>query len=227
MDIIFATGNAGKVREAEEILGEGYHIIPATEAGADADIAETGDSLTANSLLKATHVWNACHKICFADDSGLEVDMLGGAPGVMTARYAGEGKDFNANIDKLLSEMEKAEARSKAAGTPLMTGEEKGSEQTSNSDGSATPNRRARFRCVVTLIIDGEAHVFEGVLEGTIAYARSGQGGFGYDPVFIADEYPDRTLAEISEEDKNAISHRGKAVRTMAEWLKSNISTQR
>ncbi len=198
MDIIFATGNAGKVREAGEILGEGYNIIPAAGAGADADIAETGDSLAANSLLKATHVWNACHKTCFADDSGLEVDVLGGAPGVMTARYAGEGKDFNANIDKLLREMEKA-------GT----------------------NRRARFRCVVTLIIDGEAHVFEGVLEGTIAYARSGQGGFGYDPIFIANEWPDRTLAEISEEAKNAISHRGKAVRAMAEWLNRNASIQR
>ncbi len=212
MEIIFATGNTGKVREASEILGEGFHIISAAEAGADADVTETGDSLAANSLLKAMHVWKACGRTCFADDSGLEVDILGGAPGVMTARYAGEGKDFNANIDKLLGEMGKA-----GAGRPL------DSEATPEQAAAvATPNRRARFRCVVTLIIDGEPHVFEGVLEGRIAYERSGQGGFGYDPVFIADEYPDKTLAEISEEDKNAISHRGKAVRAMAKWLKMN-----
>ncbi len=227
MDIIFATGNMGKVREAGEILGEGHHIIPAAEAGVDVNISETGDSLAANSMLKAMHVWNACHRTCFADDSGLEVDVLGGAPGVMTARYAGEGKDFNANIDKLLGEMEKAGAGSRegadsAEAVSETTGAENGSESARGSDGGANPNRRARFRCVVTLIIDGEPHVFEGVLEGRIAFGRAGQGGFGYDPIFIADEWPDRTLAEIPEEEKNAISHRGKAVRAMAEWLKSN-----
>ncbi len=223
MDIIFATGNTGKVREAGEILGEGFNIIPTAEAGADADVTETGESLAENSLLKAMHVWKACGRTCFADDSGLEVDILGGAPGVMTARYAGEGKDFNANIDKLLSEMEKAEADSDVTSDGAGAGRAADSEATPEQAATvAAPNRRARFRCVVTLIIDGEPHVFEGVLEGRIAFERSGHGGFGYDPVFIADEYPDRTLAEISEEAKNEISHRGKAVRAMAEWLKMN-----
>ena len=145
---------------------------------------------------------------CFADDTGLEVDALGGAPGVYTARYAGEGKDFNANMDKVLRELEILEGEANMASSLGL---------------KMKPfSRRARFKSVVTLIIGGEKKIFEGTLEGVIAREKSGNGGFGYDPIFIADEYPGLTLADISEEQKNEISHRGKALRAMAAWLKTN-----
>ena len=176
MKIVFATGNKGKLREAAEILGEGFELVTPADFGITEDIPETGDTLKANSLQKAEYLYEKCGCDCFADDTGLEVDALGGAPGVYTARYAGEGKD----------------------------------------------SRRARFKSVVTLMIDGQPHFFEGTLEGEIALEKSGNGGFGYDPIFIADEYPGMTLADISEEQKNDISHRGKALRAMAAWLSEN-----
>lgn len=196
--MVFATGNSGKLREASEILGEGFELVSLAQVGITEDIPETGTTLTANSIQKAEYLYEriACH--CFADDTGLEVDALGGAPGVYTARYAGDDKDFNKNMDKVLEELQKLGAEGEA--------------------------RRARFKSVVTLIIDGEKHIFEGTLEGVIAKEKSGNGGFGYDPIFIADEYPGLTLADITEEQKNDISHRGKALRAMAEWLKSQNS---
>ena len=184
MKMVFATGNPGKLREAAEILGEGFELLTPVQAGIAEDIPETGDTLRANSLQKAQYIY---------DRTGLEVDLLGGAPGVQTARYAGEAKDPSANIDKLLREMGKA-----APGA----------------------SRKARFRTSVTLILGGETHFFDGIMEGSIALARSGKGGFGYDPVFIPEGY-DRTAAEIPEEEKNAISHRGKALRAMADFLKN------
>lgn len=195
MKIIFATGNVGKLREAEEILGKGFELVTPAMLGITEDIPETGETLEENSIIKADYLYDRTALNCFADDTGLEVDALGGAPGVHTARYAGESKDWNDNIVKLLSELERV--------------------------GATEPeSRRARFRSVVTLIIDGEKHFFEGVLEGRIAAQKSGTRGFGYDPVFIADDYPDRTLAEVSLEAKDAVSHRGKALRAMAAWLK-------
>ena len=190
--IVFATGNSGKLREASEILGEGFELVPLTEIGITEDIPETGDTLRENSLQKAQYVFDHCGCDCFADDTGLEVDALGGAPGVYTARYAGDDKDFNKNMDKVLYELERVGG-----------------------------SRRARFKSVITLFIDGEPHFFEGTLEGEISHEKSGNGGFGYDPIFIADEYPGQTLADISEEQKNDISHRGKALRAMAQWLQS------
>ena len=190
--IVFATGNSGKLREASEILGEGFQLVPLTEIGITEDIPETGDTLRENSLQKAQYVFDHCGCDCFADDTGLEVDALGGAPGVYTARYAGDDKDFNKNMDKVLYELARIGG-----------------------------SRRARFKSVITLFIDGEPYFFEGTLEGEIAYEKSGNGGFGYDPIFIADEYPGKTLADISEEQKNDISHRGKALRAMAQWLQS------
>ena len=194
MKIVFATGNKGKLREASEILGEGFELVTPADFGITEDIPETGDTLKENSLQKAQYLFDKCGCDCFADDTGLEVDALGGAPGVYTARYAGEGKDFNANMDKVLYEL-------------------------SILEGEVT--RRARFRSVITLMIGGQPHYFEGTLEGVIAHEKSGNGGFGYDPIFIADEYPGMTLADITEEQKNEISHRGKALRAMAAWLKS------
>ncbi len=191
MKIIFATANAGKLREAAGILGEGFELLSPAELGVDADVEENGATLEENSLIKARHLYALTGYDCFADDTGLEVDALGGAPGVHTARYAGEAHDSSANMAKLLAELDAL--------------------------GPDAP-RTARFRTVVTLIIGGEPHRFEGRLEGSIARRRSGAGGFGYDPVFIPEGGPE-TLAEISAEAKNAISHRGKALRAMAAFL--------
>ena len=207
MKIVFATGNKGKLREASEILGKGFELITPADLGLNEDIPETGNTLLANSLQKAQYLYDRFGCDCFADDTGLEVDALGGAPGVYTARYAGEGKDFNANMDKVLYELGVLESEANmAAGLGLHT---------------KPVSRRARFKSVITLIVDGKKHFFEGTLDGVIAREKSGNGGFGYDPIFIADEYPCQTLADITEEQKNEISHRGKALRAMAAWLKS------
>ena len=205
MKIVFATGNSGKLREASEILGEGFELVTPADFGITEDIPETGNTLRANSLQKAQYLYERCGCDCFADDTGLEVDALGGAPGVYTARYAGEDKDFNKNMDKVLYELQVLEGEAGMAASLGL---------------KVKPvSRRARFKSVVTLIIDGKIHMFEGTLEGVIARTKSGNGGFGYDPIFIADEYPGLTLADISEEQKNEISHRGKALRAMAAWL--------
>ena len=208
MKLVFATGNIGKLREASEILGEGFELVSLAQVGIDEDIPETGNTLRANSLQKAQYLYDKVGCNCFADDTGLEVDALGGAPGVYTARYAGEGKDFNANMDKVLYELSVRESEAKMAESLGL---------------KVKPvSRRARFKSVITLIINGEIKMFEGTLEGEISREKSGNGGFGYDPIFIADEFPGLTLADISEEEKNAISHRGKAFRAMAQWLKNN-----
>ena len=195
MKLIFATANRGKLREASEILGPEFELVTPADLGILEDIPETGETLLENSVQKAEYLFARTGLDCFADDTGLEVDCLGGAPGVRTARYAGEGHCFEANMDKLLREMALC--------------------------GPDAP-RTARFHSVVTLILGGQKYFFDGVLEGRIALQKAGCGGFGYDPVFIADDYPDVTLAEISEEEKNAISHRGKALRAMAAWLKDH-----
>ena len=192
MKLVFATGNKGKLREASEILGSEFELLSSAQAGVTEDVEETGATLEENSILKAEFIYSRTGLDCFADDTGLEVDALGGAPGVFTARYAGEGCCFDDNMNKLLAELAKL---------------------------GPDVSRTARFRSVVTLIIGGEKHFFEGVMEGRIARQKAGCGGFGYDPVFIADAYPDRTVAELPEDVKNAISHRGQALRAMAAWL--------
>lgn len=194
MEIIFATGNAHKAVEAQKALGDTFTLIMPKELGLTEEIPENGDTLQANAIEKAEYLWKKFGKSCFADDTGLEVDALGGAPGVYSARYAGPEKGSEANMTKLLAELEAAEAA------------------------NGEISRAARFRTVVALILDGELHLFNGVLEGKIARKRSGNEGFGYDPIFIPDNYT-KTLAEISLEEKNAISHRGKAMRALAEFL--------
>ncbi len=194
MKIIFATGNKGKLREAAEILGDGFELVSPADLGITEDIEETGETLEENSIIKAEYLYDRTGLNVFADDTGLEVDALGGAPGVHSARYATEGHDFNANMDKLLSEL------SKHPGEP----------------------RTARFRSVVTLILNGEKHFFVGSMEGRIATEKAGTQGFGYDPVFIPDLYPDHTVAELGDDVKNEISHRAKALKEMAVWLKEN-----
>ena len=194
MEIIFATGNTHKAIEAQKALGDTFTLIMPKELGLTEEIPENGDTLQANAIEKAEYLWKKFGKSCFADDTGLEVDALGGAPGVYSARYAGPEKGSEANMTKLLAELQAAE------------------------QANGEISRAARFRTVVALILDGELHLFNGVLEGKIARERSGNEGFGYDPIFIPDDYT-KTLAEISLEEKNAISHRGKAMRALAEFL--------
>lgn len=197
MRIVFATANPGKLREASEVLGPDYEVVPPASLGITEDIPETGSTLRENSLQKARYLFERTGLPCFADDTGLEVDALGGAPGIYSARYAGPAHDSQANMTKLLAELEKIPGQAR------------------------DDDRRARFRTVVTLILaDGVPRFFEGVCEGSIATERHGTGGFGYDPVFLPEAYPGRTLAEVSEEEKNAVSHRGRAIRAMADWLK-------
>ena len=192
MKIVFATANVGKLREAAEVLGPGFEIVPPASLGITEDIPETGSTLQENSLQKAQYLFERTGLPSFADDTGLEVDALGGAPGIYSARYAGPGHDNQANMAKLLAELGRLE------------------------------DRTARFHTVVTLILaDGQPRFFEGVCKGSIGREKRGSGGFGYDPVFLPDAYPGRTLAEVSEEEKNAVSHRGQAIRAMAAWLKN------
>ena len=205
MKIVFATGNPGKLREAAEILGEGFELVTPAELGITEDIPETGNTLRANSMQKADYIYKKTGLNCFADDSGLEVDILGGAPGVETARYAGPERNADANIDKLLEEMARREKEAAMART--------------NGLSTCNAGRTARFRTSVTLIVNGVHHFFDGVMEGSIATRRAGNGGFGYDPIFVPKGY-DKTNAELGESVKNAISHRGKALRAMAEFLK-------
>ena len=206
MKIVFATGNGGKLREASEILGGGFELVTPADAGITEDIPETGSSIRANSLQKAQYLFDRTGIDCFADDTALEVEILGGGPGIHTARYAGESKDPGANMDKLLREMERRECEASIARELGIN--------------TVHATRRARFHTEITLILGGVSHFFEGVMEGRIARVRSGSGGFGYDPVFIADAFPDRSVADISEAEKNAISHRGQALRAMAAFLR-------
>lgn len=196
MKIVFATGNAGKLREAAGILGPDFEIVTPADMGITEDIEETGSTLKENSIIKARYIHEHTGLDCFADDTGLEVDFLDGAPGVHSARYATDGHDFAANVRKLLAEMEECPAG----------------------------KRTAHFRSVVTLIWKGEEHYFIGDMPGSIALSGAGNGGFGYDPVFIADAFPGHTLAELPIECKNSISHRGQSLRAMAEWLKKETS---
>lgn len=198
MKIVFATNNQHKLQEIREILGDQFEILSLADIGCHEDIPETGNTLEANAHQKAEYVFDHYHIDCFADDTGLEVDALGGAPGVHSARYA-EGTDHNseANMAKLLREL------------------------------GDNDNRKARFRTVISLIqMEGGNHVcsreyqFEGVVEGRIDREKHGSEGFGYDPVFIPEGY-DKSFAELGEEIKNQISHRARAVKKLAEWLKT------
>ena len=192
MEILFATANHNKVIEIAGKLGDGYKIVTPAELGYDGDIPETHETIPENAVEKAQFIWDKFGKSCFADDTGLEVDYLDGAPGVYSARYAGEPKNPAQNVVKLLKEL----------------------------DGVPFEERTARFRCVIALIENGELHTFEGTCEGNISLEPMGQLGFGYDPVFIP-QGMERTMAMLSLEEKNAISHRGRAVEKLVEYLRS------
>jgi XTP/dITP diphosphohydrolase len=188
MTVIFATNNQHKLFEIRKALNDQIKIISLQEAGIVEDIPETGFTLEENALQKAKYIFDKYHQDCFADDTGLEIEALGGRPGVYSARYAGEGCNFEDNIIKVLDEMQHAE------------------------------NRRARFRCVIALIIDGKQNFFEGIVNGSILREKHGQGGFGYDPVFVPEGYS-TSFAEMPIEEKNKISHRGIAVQKLVKFL--------
>lgn len=188
--IVFATGNPNKVREVNEMLGDQFIIKSLVDIGHTEDIPETSPTLEGNALLKARFVKEHYDLDCFSEDTGLEIDALNGEPGVYTARYGGEAKNADANMSKAMK----------------------------NLEGKA--NRGAQFRTVLALILNGEEHLFEGICRGTIREDKSGESGFGYDPIFQPEGF-DITFAEMGKADKNEISHRGKAVRKLIEFLKS------
>ena len=188
--LIFATNNKHKVEEVRAALDGMVQIVTLAEAGLSGEIPETADTLQGNALQKAQWVWERTGMDCFADDTGLEVDALGGAPGVYSARYAGEHCSFDDNINKLLAALE------------------------------GRTDRRADFRTVICLIEGGEPKYFEGRVDGQILTERHSNGeGFGYDPVFMPDRFA-LSFAEMPIDVKNRISHRGLAVQKLAEYLK-------
>lgn len=187
--LVFATNNAHKLEEIRAILGNKVEILSLNDINCYADIPETADTLQGNAALKAQYIYKNYGLDCFADDTGLEVEALNGAPGIYSARYAGgEGHDSEANMKKLLSEMQDKD------------------------------NRKARFRTVICLIEEGKEHFFEGIVNGSIIRERKGGAGFGYDPVFIPDGYSE-TFAEMGNDEKNKISHRARAVQKLCEYL--------
>ena len=191
MKIVFATNNQNKLLEVKNMLGNKFEVLSLADIGCHDDIPEKGQTLKDNALIKAQYVWDKYHVNCFADDTGLEVDALGGAPGVYSARYAGgEGHDSEANMKKLLSELENVE------------------------------NRKARFRTVFTLIIDGKTQFFEGICNGDIIREKRGGEGFGYDPIFQPEGY-NKTFAELGVDIKNQISHRALATQKLVEFLRT------
>ncbi len=197
MKLVFATNNAHKLQEIRDILGSAFEIVSLSDIGCHADIPETGLTLEENARIKSNYVYDHYQLDCFADDTGLEVEALGGAPGVHSARFAeGTDHDSEANMTKLLK---------------LLEGKE---------------NRRARFRTVISLIQrEGDnprctrEYEFEGIVNGRIATERHGTEGFGYDPIFIPDGY-DKSFAELGEDIKNRISHRAKATAMLAAHLR-------
>ena len=187
--LVVATNNAHKLEEIAAILGDAMELLSLKEIHCDADIPETADTLEGNARQKAMYIHEHFGMDCFADDTGLEVEALNGVPGVFSARYAGDGHDSEANMQKLLKEL-------------------KGKE-----------NRKAQFRTAICLIMNGEEHLFEGIVKGSIIEEKRGGAGFGYDPIFVPEGY-EQTFAELGNDIKNTISHRARAVQKLCEFLK-------
>lgn len=186
--LVFATNNPHKLKEVSDILKEKVDIISLNDIQCHEDIPETADTLEGNALLKAKYIYNNYHLNCFADDTGLEIEALNNEPGVYSARYAGTDKNPEANMMKVLQQLENQS------------------------------NRKARFRTVIALIMDGKTYLFEGIVNGTITKAKQGNAGFGYDPIFMPEGY-EHTFAELGEEIKNNISHRAIAIKKLCDFL--------
>lgn len=191
MKLVFASNNLNKIKEIQLLVPNSIEIVSLKDIGCSEDIPETADTIEGNAILKANYVTKKYGFNCFADDSGLEIDDLNGEPGVYSARYAGEPKDDSKNIDKVLENLKDK------------------------------TNKKANFKTVICLNIDGEQHLFTGIVNGKIIENRVGDNGFGYDPIFVADGYS-KTFAELSMEEKAAISHRGKAVKQLVDFLQNS-----
>ena len=192
MKICFATNNKKKLEEVKAALkDEEITVLSLEEIGCREELPETGDTLTSNAIQKARFVYQKFRINCFADDTGMEAVALDGAPGVHTGRFAGEPRSDERNIDLLLEKL------------------------------AGTDNREARFRTVIALILEDREHLFEGIAAGKITMERFGDGGFGYDPVFLPNGF-NKTFAQLDLDEKNAISHRGEAVRKLVEFLASS-----
>ena len=190
--LVFATNNAHKLEEIRAILGNSIEILSLADIHCHADIPETAETLEGNARQKSRYVYEHYGLDCFADDTGLEVESLGGAPGVYSARYAnGQGHDSQANMNKLLKEMEEKN------------------------------DRKAQFRTIISLIEKGEERQFEGIVKGQITREKRGESGFGYDPIFQPDGY-ETTFAELGSDIKNRISHRARAVAALCDYLRKN-----
>jgi XTP/dITP diphosphohydrolase len=186
--LVFVTNNRHKLEEVAAKTGDRFALLSLDNIGFKGDIAETGSTFRENASIKSHFIRDNFQLDCFADDSGLEIDALNGEPGVYSARYSGSHGDHDANIDKALLKL------------------------------AANPNRRARFKTIISLLIGGHEHFFEGTVEGVIRYERSGAAGFGYDPIFQPEGYS-VTFAEMSTDEKNRISHRGRAMDKLIAFL--------
>lgn len=189
MKLVFASNNAHKIQEIKKLLPQSIEIVSLIDIGCHEDIAETATTIEGNASIKANYIYTNYGYNAFADDSGLEIDALDGAPGVYSARFAGEQRSDSDNINKVLHLLE------------------------------GTPHRKANFKTVIALNIEGKETLFTGIVNGEITTSPKGDNGFGYDPIFIA-EGNNKTFAEISSEEKNAISHRAKAVAQLIDYLK-------
>ncbi len=188
MDLVFATNNQHKLQELQAILGDEFRLLSLKDIGCNEDIPEEQPTLEGNASQKSHYIFNKFGYNCFADDTGLEIDALNGEPGVYSARYAGEEKSAEANMEKVLRKMAKIN------------------------------RRKARFRTVISLIINGEEDLFEGVVNGEILFSKKGGSGFGYDPIFQPDGF-EKSFAEMGMDEKNKISHRGRAVQKLVNFL--------
>ncbi len=188
MKICFATNNKNKVKEISALLPDAFEVLSLKAVACHEELPENQTTLAGNSLEKARYLYDNYKINCFADDTGLEIEALGGAPGVYSARFAGEGRSSEDNMRLVLKKLKHEE------------------------------NRKAQFRTVITLIIDGNSHQFEGVVKGKIAKEKSGEKGFGYDPIFIPEGFS-KSFAEMISTEKNGISHRGKAIEKLIEYL--------
>ena len=189
--LIFATNNQNKVDEIKNIVGDLYNVISLKEAGIEIDIPEPYETLHENATEKSQTIYKLIQQNCFSEDTGLETEALNGEPGVKSARYAGEQKSFEANVDLLLENLK------------------------------LKSNRKAQFRTVISLILQGKEYLFEGICKGTIIKERKGESGFGYDPVFLPDG-ANKTFAEMTLTEKNSYSHRKKAVSKLLFFLSQN-----
>ena len=186
--LVFATNNKNKLREMREIMDGIYEILSLDDIGCNEDIVEDADTIEGNAQIKADFITDHYHIDCFADDTGLEVEALDGAPGVYSARYAGEHCSYQDNVNKLLATLD------------------------------GIDNRKACFRTAIALNLDGKSYLFEGRCDGVITTEAHGEGGFGYDPIFLPDG-SELTFAEMPADEKNAISHRGRATKKLIEFL--------